>query len=85
LMMAIANSALGRDYYDSVCGNKLYAGRRRYITQYVERFPIPDPTQPVVGEIVEAVQVLIDCSLPGRVLEPEEELNRLVRRSFGLE
>ncbi|MDA8283255.1 MAG: N-6 DNA methylase [Actinomycetota bacterium] len=85
LMMAIANSALGRDYYDSVCGNKLYAGRRRYITQYVERFPIPDPTQPVVGEIVEAVQGLIDCRVPGRALELEEELNRLVRRSFGLE
>ena len=23
--------------------NKLYAGRRRFITQYVEQFPLPDP------------------------------------------
>jgi hypothetical protein len=85
LMMAVANSTLGRDYYDSVCGNKLYAGRRRYITQYVERFPIPDPAQSVVGEIVQAVQELIHCRIPGRILELEGELNRLVWRSFGLE
>ena len=46
LMMAVANSSLGSRYYDRVCGNKLYSGRRRYITQYVERFPIPDPESP---------------------------------------
>ena len=26
-MMAIANSQLGRAYYDAVCGNRLYGGR----------------------------------------------------------
>jgi hypothetical protein len=39
LMMAVANSSLGTRYYDQACGNKLYSGRRRYITQYVNGFP----------------------------------------------
>lgn len=85
LMMAVANSALGRDYYDAVCGNKLYAGRRRYITQYVELFPVPDPSQTVVDEIVKLVQELIDCRAASRALELEIDLDGLVRRSFGLE
>ncbi|MFJ3214955.1 Eco57I restriction-modification methylase domain-containing protein [Kitasatospora sp. NPDC086801] len=46
LMLAVANSKIGLRFYDTVCGNKLYSGRRRWITQYVERFPIPDPSSP---------------------------------------
>ena len=30
-------------YYDEVCGNRLYSGKRRWITQYVKRLPLPRP------------------------------------------
>ena len=43
LMLAVANSGLGVRFYDIACGNKLYSGRRRWITQYVARLPLPDP------------------------------------------
>ena len=43
LLMGVANSTLGLRFYDAVCGNRLYAGRRRWITQYVTRLPLPDP------------------------------------------
>ncbi|MBC7300542.1 MAG: N-6 DNA methylase, partial [Nocardia sp.] len=43
LLMGVANSALGLRFYDAVCGNRLYSGRRRWITQYVARLPLPDP------------------------------------------
>ena len=43
LILGVANSAFGLRFYDDVCGNRLYAGRRRWITQYVARLPLPDP------------------------------------------
>lgn len=84
LMMAVANSSLGTRYYDRVCGNKLYSGRRRYITQYVERFPIPDPETPEAAKIVDLVSSLVsgDCD---DVAGVEGEIDALVWRSFGFE
>ena len=43
LILAVANSSLGLRYYDEVCGNRLYSGKRRWITQYVKRLPLPWP------------------------------------------
>lgn len=86
LMLAVANSSLGTKYYDRVCGNKLYSGRRRYITQYVERFPLPDPSTPESRKIVE----LVDSLVRGRISldevgQVESEIDDLVWRSFGIE
>lgn len=86
LAMAVANSSLGTRYYDSVCGNKLYSGRRRYITQYVERFPIPDPSTPEAAKIRDLVNVLVaGGTSPGDVAGLEGEIDELVWRSFGFE
>jgi hypothetical protein len=52
LLLAISNSAFILRFYDAVCGNKLYAGRRRFITQYVERFPAPDPKSAFAQRII---------------------------------
>ena len=41
LMLAVANSEVATTYYDTVFHNKLYAGRRRFMTQYVKEFPLP--------------------------------------------
>src|SRR5262249_15550476 len=41
LMLAVANSSFATHYYDVVFHNKLYAGRRRFMTQYVGGFPLP--------------------------------------------
>jgi len=43
LLLAVANSRFIEDFYDHRFNNKLYAGRRRFMTQYVEKFPLPDP------------------------------------------
>jgi adenine-specific DNA-methyltransferase len=60
LLMGVANSALGLRFYDAVCGNRLYSGRRRWITQYVSRLPLPDPQSAVAAEIVELVRDFVD-------------------------
>ncbi len=71
LLMGVANSALGLRFYDAVCGNRLYSGRRRWITQYVSRLPLPDPTR--CSGIVELVTEFVEG---GRV--PDAEAARML-------
>lgn len=85
LAMAVANSSLGTRFYDQVCGNKLYSGRRRYITQYVERFPLPNPDGPEARKIVELVGSIVDGDADAELSDLEAELDQLVWRSFGFE
>ncbi|WP_330253619.1 methyltransferase domain-containing protein [Nocardia sp. NBC_00565] len=83
LLMGVANSALGLRFYDAVCGNRLYSGRRRWITQYVSRLPLPDPTTMRAGGVVELVRDFVDG---GRV--PDANALRLldewVAAAFGM-
>ena len=86
LAMAVANSSLGTRFYDQVCGNKLYSGRRRYITQYVERFPLPDPDGPEARKIVDLVGNIVEGgAAEAETSDLEGELDQLVWRSFGFE
>ena len=81
LMLAVANSSLGQRYYDEVCGNKLYAGRRRWMTQYVARLPLPFPDSDAARELVAAARKLV------RSAEPEPALlatvDTLVEAAFA--
>jgi hypothetical protein len=82
LILGIANSSFITEYYDLAFHNKLYAGRRRYMTQYVRRFPLPDPSTATASEIVDLVAQLVN----GREIEAQIEarIDGLVWRSFGL-
>lgn len=83
LLAAVGNSALAREFYDLSCGNQLYSGRRRFMTQYVERFPVPDPSSPEAQKIVAlGRQAIADVSSS---FELDEEIESLVRRSLGFE
>ncbi|WP_328392024.1 Eco57I restriction-modification methylase domain-containing protein [Nocardia sp. NBC_00416] len=82
LMMGVANSALGLRYYDAMCGNRLYSGRRRWITQYVSRLPLPDPGTSVAAAIVHRVRAFAEEPEPGAAAQAE--LDALVYRSFAL-
>lgn len=63
LMLAVANSSLGKRFYDEVCGNKLYSGRRRWMTQYVSRLPLPDPQTEVASQLIQATRKLLDSGM----------------------
>lgn len=86
LVLAVGNSSFAVEFYDTVCGNRLYAGRRRFITQYVKRFPLPyirPGGLTAIHERVEALRAL--ASDDGiRRQEIETELDVLIRRAFGL-
>ena len=86
LIAGIANSNLMTRYHDLAFNNKLYAGRRRYLTQYVEKYPLPDPSSRVSQNIVALVKELIFCSLSAQErVEREQNIEILVAQAFEVE
>lgn len=58
LIQGVANSSLMTKYHDLMFNNKLYSGRRRYFTQYVEKYPLPDIMSPSSRKIISIVKTL---------------------------
>jgi adenine-specific DNA-methyltransferase len=80
LMLAIANSTFAIRYYDTLFHNKLYSGRRRFMTQYVAKFPLPPLDSPCAKRMVKIASRLVKGeSLP----QEETEINRLAAEAFG--
>ncbi|KAB2927247.1 MAG: N-6 DNA methylase [Candidatus Contendobacter sp.] len=84
LALAVANSSFIEVFYDHRFNNKLYAGRRRFITQYVEQFPLPDP-EGKEAKVIIALTKEIYAKLPsGEADCLAEELDKMIWRVFGL-
>lgn len=84
LALAIANSKFIEEFYDHSFNNKLYSGRRRFITQYVEKFPLPNPESMTAKKIINLTKSIYELPLDARLDSHEEKLNRLVYSAFGL-
>jgi tRNA1(Val) A37 N6-methylase TrmN6 len=82
LILAVANSSFITRFYDLTFHNKLYAGRRRFMTQYVRMFPLPDLSAAVSRKVVGLVSQLLAGSEIDRALEAR--IDSLVWESFGL-
>jgi len=84
LIQGVANSDLMAKYHDLCFNNKLYSGRRRYFSQYIEKYPMPNPNKSSSKLIVGVVKKLNELSaLNQYVVELEAKLNVLVNESFG--
>jgi len=81
LALAVANSTFIEVFYDHRFNNKLYSGRRRFITQYVEEFPLPDPSSENSAEMIRLAKE-IHAYPEGS--EQAERLDSLVWEAFGL-
>ena len=84
LMLAVGNSSIALKFYDTLFHNQLYAGRRRFMTQYVRQFPLPTMSSPLAKQIIELSRKQLQKTCKNR-LESERTLDQLVRRAFGLE
>lgn len=84
LAVGVANSTFIERFYDLRFNNKLYAGRRRFITQYVELFPLPDPESSVARQIVTACRDLYARLDDGPDPALEQRIDRMVWTAFGL-
>lgn len=78
LACAVGNSTFIEKYYDLRFNNKLYAGRRRFITQYVEKFPLPDPYSYLGQKIITMAKQVYEWSPLPEAEQLENELDALV-------
>jgi adenine-specific DNA-methyltransferase len=85
LMLAVANSRFMLTYYDIMFNNKLYAGRRRFIAQYVAKFPLPDDSSPNAREVIRLMKELMAAATVKDLTLLEAEVDSRVWRLFGVE
>lgn len=84
LILAIGNSTFIERFYDYKFLNKLYAGRRRFITQYVKKFPLPDPSNRISKNIISNTKKIYN-SIPNDNVKKLETINdQLVWEAFGV-
>jgi len=84
LALAVANSTFIEEFYDHKFNNKLYAGRRRFITQYVELFPLPDPT---CNEAIEIIALAKEIYTTLETTDADtliDDINTRIWNVFGL-
>lgn len=84
LAAAVANSSFIEAFYDHSFNNKLYAGRRRFITQYVERFPLPNPELPRSRTIVALAKQIYEAVGTSDADTLSKQLDKLVWEAFGV-
>ena len=82
LIEGISNSAMMTKYHDLKFNNKLYSGRRRYLAQYIEKYPIPHPHTEASDKIVQLVKQLNSSN--GDESQLVQELESLVHQAFNL-
>jgi hypothetical protein len=85
LAAAVANSKFIETFYDHRFHNKLYAGRRRFITQYVEEFPLPDPSNRIARQLIDRAKHLHEIAVGDDAGPVAAELEELVWRAFGMQ
>jgi adenine-specific DNA-methyltransferase len=81
---AVANSTFIEAFYDHRFNNKLYSGRRRFITQYVELFPLPDPSSQIATKICTGAKRLYEHAGSSEADALEIQVDELVWQAFGL-
>lgn len=83
LALAIANSPFIEKFYDVKFNNKLYSGKRRYMSQYVEQFPIPRPDSQKAREAINLVKTIIERKNREPFTDIKARLDYLVMELFA--
>lgn len=84
LILAVCNSTFIEEFYDRRFHNKLYARRRRFMTQYVEQFPLPDPGSEEAVQLVRLAKELYQKGDTVDTTKTKIQLDQMVRAAFGL-
>lgn len=82
LTLAVANSTFIEKFYDYKFNNKLYSGRRRFITQYVSKFPLPNPADDISKKIIKLARNIYDSNNADEKEALEIEVDALVWQVF---
>ena len=82
LAAGVGNSTFIERFYDLLFNNKLYAGRRRFITQYVEQFPLPDPHSSLGKMIIKTTKQMYNTVQTVRLKRLQKELDAMIWEAF---
>lgn len=82
LIEGVANSELMIRYHDLCFNNKLYSGRRRYLSQYIEQYPMPNPQSEAAKEIVRLVKQINAADDENQLTVLSAQLNEWVKEAF---
>lgn len=83
LALAVANSTLIEKYYDLKFNTKLYSGKRRYQTQFVEQFPIPYYGSEDAQRLIGIVKQIIAEGSKKTVSSYKPQIDSLVEKLFS--
>lgn len=85
LAAAVGNSTFIERFYDISFNNRLYSGRRRFITQYVEKFPLPDPESSIGKGIIKMAKSIYEHIPSEMAAQLQRELDGLIWDAFSSE
>ena len=81
LLQGICNSRLMTKYHDLMFNNKLYSGRRRYFSQFVEKYPLPKNDEHNYQSIIDLVKIINSSKeLDNKLIE---KLESLISNAYG--
>lgn len=83
LAAGVANSKLIDRFHAIEFQNVLYSSKKRYITQYVKNYPLPDPNSIHAKRIIELVKEIISINSEEKVILLEEQIEVEVQKAFG--
>lgn len=84
LLVAVANTSFIETYFDLAFNNKLYGNKRRFMTQYVEKFPLPDPKGAHSKKLINLAKLRAQTDNVTEQAELELEIDFLVHEAFGV-
>jgi len=83
LILAVGNSSFIRVFYDHKFRNRLYSSRRRFMTQYVDQFPLPSPDTHIGKQIIQLSKQIYKLTPSKQAKSLESKLDNLVWKAFG--
>ncbi len=84
LILGIANSKLMAEYHDMKFNNKLYSGKRRYLSQYVEQYPLPDIKSDEAKRILHLTKEFVKCKISTERNIYKSRIEAAVKAAFGI-
>lgn len=84
LALAVVNSKFIEKYYDTKFHTKLYSGKRRFMTQYVEDFPLPSLDSSYAIDAIQTVKKIITGLSMNEESRDIDFLNELVDKMFSV-
>ena len=84
LIEGVANSEVMMRYHDLCFNNKLYSGRRRYLTQYIEQYPMPNPQSEWAQDIMRLVEQINSEEDSAEREKIARQINDKVKQAFAI-